>query len=58
MTAVYQPGSRFWELQGIEFAIVAGIGVLLDPRGGVVDRPPGRLADDVVVDSEVVVDHA
>ncbi len=29
MTAVYQPGGRFWELQGIEFAIVAGIGVLL-----------------------------
>ncbi len=29
MTAVYQPASRFWELQGIEFGIVAGIGVLL-----------------------------
>ena len=29
MTAVYQPASRFWELQGFEFAIVAGIGVLL-----------------------------
>ncbi|HTS74149.1 MAG TPA: hypothetical protein VMG74_10600 [Gaiellaceae bacterium] len=28
-TAVYQPASRFWELQGIEFAIVAGIGLLL-----------------------------
>jgi len=26
---VYQPASRFWELQGIEFAIVAGIGLLL-----------------------------
>jgi hypothetical protein len=29
MTAVYQPASRFWELQAIEFGIVAGIGVLL-----------------------------
>ena len=29
MTAIYQPASRFWELQGIEFAIVAGIGTLL-----------------------------
>ncbi len=29
MTAVYQPASRFWELQSIEFAIVAGIGTLL-----------------------------
>ncbi|HZQ81478.1 MAG TPA: hypothetical protein VFB25_05845 [Gaiellaceae bacterium] len=29
MTAIYQPASRFWELQGIEFAIVAGIGALL-----------------------------
>ncbi len=29
MTAVYQPASRFWELQGIEFAIVAGIGAML-----------------------------
>ena len=29
MTAVYQPASRFWELQGVEFGIVAGIGVLL-----------------------------
>jgi hypothetical protein len=29
MTALYQPASRFWELQGIEFGIVAGIGVLL-----------------------------
>lgn len=28
-TALYQPASRFWELQGVEFAIVAGIGVLL-----------------------------
>jgi hypothetical protein len=28
-TAVYQPASRFWELQGIEFAIVAGVGVAL-----------------------------
>jgi hypothetical protein len=29
LTAVYQPASRFWELQGIEFAIVAGVAVLL-----------------------------
>jgi hypothetical protein len=29
MTAVYQPASRFWELQGVEFAIVAGIGAAL-----------------------------
>ncbi len=29
MTAVYQPASRFWELQCLEFGIVAGIGVLL-----------------------------
>jgi hypothetical protein len=29
MTAIYQPASRFWELQGVEFGIVAGIGVLL-----------------------------
>jgi hypothetical protein len=29
MTAIYQPASRFWELQGIEFGIVAGIGVVL-----------------------------
>lgn len=29
MTALYQPVSRFWELQGVEFGIVAGIGVLL-----------------------------
>jgi hypothetical protein len=29
VTAVYQPASRFWELQGIEFALVAGVGVLL-----------------------------
>jgi hypothetical protein len=29
MTAVYQPASRFWELQGLEFAIVAGIGAAL-----------------------------
>jgi hypothetical protein len=29
MTAIYQPGSRFWELQGVEFAIVAAIGALL-----------------------------
>lgn len=28
-TALYQPASRFWELQGVEFGIVAGIGVLL-----------------------------
>ena len=29
MTALYQPASRFWELQGAEFGIVAGIGMLL-----------------------------
>jgi uncharacterized membrane protein len=29
MTAVYQPASRFWSLQGLEFGIVAGIGLLL-----------------------------
>ena len=29
MTAVYQPAGRFWELQSVEFALVAGIGVLL-----------------------------
>jgi hypothetical protein len=29
MTALYQPASRFWELQGVEFGIVAGIGILL-----------------------------
>ncbi len=29
MTAIYQPASRFWELQGVEFGIVAGIGALL-----------------------------
>jgi hypothetical protein len=29
MTALYQPTSRFWELQGVEFGIVAGIGLLL-----------------------------
>ena len=29
MTAVYQPASRFWELQSVEFGIVAGIGALL-----------------------------
>jgi uncharacterized membrane protein len=29
MTALYQPASRFWELQGVEFGIVAGIGTLL-----------------------------
>ncbi|MGH2934304.1 MAG: hypothetical protein ACRDL2_07285 [Gaiellaceae bacterium] len=29
MTAVYQPASRFWALQGVEFAIVAGVGVAL-----------------------------
>ena len=28
-TALYQPTSHFWELQGVEFALVAGIGVLL-----------------------------
>ena len=29
MTALYQPASRFWELQSVEFGIVAGIGLLL-----------------------------
>jgi phosphotransferase system glucose/maltose/N-acetylglucosamine-specific IIC component len=29
MTAIFQPASRFWELQGVEFGIVAGIGLLL-----------------------------
>jgi hypothetical protein len=29
MTAIYQPASRFWELQGVEFAIIAGTGALL-----------------------------
>ena len=29
MTAIYEPASRFWELQGAEFGIVAGIGTLL-----------------------------
>jgi hypothetical protein len=29
MTAVYQPAGRFWELQGVESAIVGGIGLLL-----------------------------
>jgi hypothetical protein len=29
MTALYQPASRFWELQAVEFGIVAGIGMLL-----------------------------
>jgi hypothetical protein len=29
MTAIYQPASRFWQLQGVEFGIVAGIGALL-----------------------------
>jgi hypothetical protein len=29
MTAIYQPASSFWHLQGIEFAIVAGLGALL-----------------------------
>jgi hypothetical protein len=29
MTAIYQPASRFWLLQGAEFGIVAGIGTLL-----------------------------
>jgi hypothetical protein len=28
-TALYQPASRFWELQSVEFGIVAGIGMLL-----------------------------
>ncbi|HWB21706.1 MAG TPA: hypothetical protein VG652_02325 [Gaiellaceae bacterium] len=29
MTAIYQPASRFWELQGVESGIVAGLGALL-----------------------------
>ena len=29
MTALYQPASRFWQLQGVEFGIVAGIGIVL-----------------------------
>jgi hypothetical protein len=29
MTALYQPASRFWELQAVEFGIVAAIGALL-----------------------------
>jgi len=29
MTALYQPANRFWELQALEFGIVAGIGLLL-----------------------------
>jgi hypothetical protein len=29
MTAIYQPASRFWELQALEFAIVAAIGLAL-----------------------------
>lgn len=29
LTAVYQPAGRFWELQGIEFALVGGIGIVL-----------------------------
>jgi hypothetical protein len=29
MTALYQPASRFWELQSVEFGIVAGIGTVL-----------------------------
>jgi hypothetical protein len=29
MTAVYIPASRFWDLQGVEFGIVAGIGAIL-----------------------------
>ncbi len=29
LTALYQPASRFWQLQGAEFGIVAGIGILL-----------------------------
>jgi hypothetical protein len=29
MTALYQPASRFWELQSVEFGIVAGLGVAL-----------------------------
>lgn len=29
MTAIYQPASRFWQIQGVEFGIVAGIGALL-----------------------------
>jgi phosphotransferase system glucose/maltose/N-acetylglucosamine-specific IIC component len=29
LTAVYIPASRFWDLQGIEFGLVAGIGAIL-----------------------------
>ena len=29
MTAVYIPASRFWHLQAVEFALVAGVGVIL-----------------------------
>ncbi len=29
MTALYQPASRFWELQSVEFGVVASIGILL-----------------------------
>ena len=29
MTAVYIPASRFWDLQAVEFGIVAGIGAVL-----------------------------
>ena len=29
MTAIYQPASRFWALQGVESAIVGGVGLLL-----------------------------
>jgi hypothetical protein len=29
LTAIYQPASRFWALQGVEFALVAGLGALL-----------------------------
>ncbi len=29
VTALYQPASRFWELQSVEFGIVAGLGLLM-----------------------------
>jgi phosphotransferase system glucose/maltose/N-acetylglucosamine-specific IIC component len=29
LTAVYIPASRFWDLQGIEFGLVAGVGAIL-----------------------------
>jgi hypothetical protein len=29
MTAIYQAASRFWELQFVQFAIIADIGLVL-----------------------------